>query len=417
MEILRDASSKRTVAAALVDSEGGRQFREALAVVYDVVSCKDADDCLRVMRERPFYLSAVIIDVDMARANDYAFLRTVSSDSMLATVPVIVVASRDMNEADMECLNVGALDVLVPPYYPLVIWRRIENAIRIVRSTTFAEIEKMLCELPSMIFAKDADGRYVFSTQAQGERFKINDPDWTIRGKTDLDIREDRENALKAMEADREIIRTGKGTSYVIEFTDELGKQKFMQLIKQPLFDDEGNTTGIIALGNDVTENERLKRELRKSALTDGLTGLGNHRAFEEHMDAVRAGNEFPMAIISADCDNLKKVNDTYGHAIGDKYICLASGILKDMMPEGCTLFRTGGDEFIAFLPRTTEAQALDIVEAMRARDSEFEEIDENVGMSYGVSEANAPEEVLPALIEADHLMYADKTFRRRGRA
>ena len=218
------------------------------------------------------------------------------------------------------------------------------------------------------------------------------------------------------MEADQEIIRSGKGTSYVISFTDEYGKPKSMQLIKEPIFDDDGNATGIIAIGNDVTENEMLKQELQIRALTDAMTGLGNHRAFEEYVEKACQSAELPLSVISADCDNLKKVNDTFGHQIGDDYITLAASVLKETVPEGCTLFRTGGDEFIVFLPGMPERRAQEIVEAMRGRAGDFAWIDSNVGMSYGLAVAESLEDVPAAVIEADRRMYADKIARKRGR-
>ena len=77
--------------------------------------------------------------------------------------------------------------------------------------------KKILKEIPSNIFFKDTECRYVFSTHYWRHLQGADDPSWDIAGKTDLEIRKDKENAKLAMEQDREIIRTGKGTSYVIE--------------------------------------------------------------------------------------------------------------------------------------------------------------------------------------------------------
>lgn len=87
-----------------------------------------------------------------------------------------------------------------------------------------------------------------------------SDPNWTIRGKTDLEVRHDPENARKAYESDLQIVKTGKGICYVIEENED-GIQEFLELTKQPVFDADGRVKGIIGLVNDVTELECLRRQ------------------------------------------------------------------------------------------------------------------------------------------------------------
>lgn len=89
-----------------------------------------------------------------------------------------------------------------------------------------------------------------------------------FRGKTDLDIRKDKKNAMKAMEADRRIIETGQGTEYIIEENQD-GIQDYLQLIKRPVYDENGKVSGIIALINNITDYQLLKLELEKQAKTD----------------------------------------------------------------------------------------------------------------------------------------------------
>ena len=415
MEILRK-DEKRTVLAALDDSVDGDDFCARIADDYNIVRTGSARECLEIMHERVADLSAVVIDIDMAEADDFAFLHASSKDNLFDTIPILIASKRELQAEDMRCLEEGALDFIMGPYIPELTRRRIDNAIRIKRSTTFFEIEAMLRELPSNIFLKDAEGRYVFATHYWHHLDTENDPNWSIRGKTDLEIRKDRENAIKAMEADKEIIRTGKGTSYVIEINVD-GIQEFMELIKRPVFDKDGNVNGIIALINDVTEAELLKRELEKRARTDELTGLLNRRSFDECLRGIPRRDDFPIAIISADCDELKLVNDTYGHLVGDEYIHMAAMLLRVNIPEEAEAFRTGGDEFIALLPHTTEEQATEIVETIQSRGSLFTLRDHDIEISFGTAVIDGPnDEILEALAHADRCMYANKTARKLAR-
>ena len=416
MEILTTGADKRTVLALLDESEDASEFCRLLSQDFELVTAHDAKECLSVIHERFADLSAVIIDVDFAKADDYALLRHIAREDDFDTIPIIAASTHRLAEDDLRCLEEGASDFIMKPYCRELVTKRISNAIRIKSSTTFFEIESMLRELPSNIFLKDAEGRYVFSTHYWHHLETGDDPNWTIRGKTDLEIRKDRENAIKAMEADREIIRTGKGTNYVIEVNAD-GQQDFLELIKRPVFDDEGHVKGIIALINDVTEHELLKRELEKRARTDELTGLGNRRSFDEYVREIAQRDDFPIAVISADCDGLKAINDTFGHLVGDEYLRMSALAFKTLLPENASAFRTGGDEFTAFLPGMTRDQANDIVNEMRGKQHIFKLKEHEVSISFGTDVIESAEgDVLETLARADRAMYANKAARKRAR-
>ena len=129
---------------------------------------------------------------------------------------------------------------------------------------------KMLQVLPSLIYLRDANGRYVFSSQYWHHLEHYDDPDWSIRGKTDMEIRKDTENAKRAYESDLRVIRNGVGSDYVIEENED-GIHEYLQIIKEPLRDSEGRVRGIIAIINDVTEQEKLRRELRKKSVRKAM--------------------------------------------------------------------------------------------------------------------------------------------------
>ena len=416
MEILHDDAVRRTVIVAIRENDDADVLCQMLESDFRIIRTDNTCDCLRIINERIAGVSAVIIDADLAQADNYAFFHDAAAQDLTSTIPVLVATTHRPSDADARCLEEGATDFITKPCHPTLAKRRIDNAIRIKRSTTFVEIETMLRQLPSNIFLKDTQGRYVFCTHYWHHLEMGDDPNWSIRGKTDLEIRKDRENALKAMEADREIVRTGKGTTYVIEINTD-GIQEFMELIKQPVFDDEGNVSGIIALINDVTEAELLKRELEKRTRTDELTGLGNHRAYDQFVSTISNQSDFPIAVISADCDELKIINDTLGHLVGDEYIRMAAMIIKDTLPESAHVFRTGGDEFIAFLPKTTEEDAQGFVSKMRTTAGMFVLKDRKVSISYGTSFIGcADENVYDAISYADQAMYSNKAEHKRAR-
>ena len=416
MEILHDDSSRRTILMMLDQGEDAQPFCDLLSADFKVLVASNTDEAFEILRKRLTGLSAIIIDLDMAKANDFSFLRTVASEPLYDTIPVLAASLREPTSDDYKCLEEGVIDFLMKPFQRELFRQRIMNAIRMKRSTTFYEIESILRELPSNIFLKDTECRYVFATHYWHHLDTGGDPNWTIRGKTDLEIRKDRENAIKAMEADKEIIRTGKGTSYVIEINTD-GIQEFMELIKQPVFDEDGNVAGIIALINDVTETELLKRELARHALTDELTGLGNHRAFDEELADISNEENLPLAVIEADCDRLKHVNDTFGHQVGDEYIRMAATAFMSALPENAKAFRTGGDEFVAFLPNTTTEQAQAIMRDMQRYAELFKLREHTVSISCGAATlSDLTDNPRDVVARADIAMYEDKAARKRAR-
>ena len=121
-------------------------------------------------------------------------------------------------------------------------------------------------------------------------------------------------------------------------------------------------------------------------ALTDPLTGLGNHRHFHERLqhDLDKAQDEgFPLTLCLLDIDNFKQVNDRYGHPTGDKVLAQVAARLR----QGGEAFRLGGDEFALLLPRRDEHEGLSIARSIIERMAETEvEVGEVLNMSAGVA-------------------------------
>ncbi len=103
----------------------------------------------------------------------------------------------------------------------------------------------------------------------------------------------------------------------------------------------------------------------KDQSTTDPLTGVTNRRT----MDAVLAEwleNDLPHALILVDLDHFKSVNDTYGHAVGDKVLQFLAQNMKAVTSEGDVCCRYGGEEFVMLLPTTTAEEAAQVAEQLR---------------------------------------------------
>jgi len=110
----------------------------------------------------------------------------------------------------------------------------------------------------------------------------------------------------------------------------------------------------------DISEQVQLREQLHHLAFYDELTGLPNRRLFHDLLKHCLAGaqrNNGMVGVLFLDLDNFKQVNDAFGHAAGDRFLCNTATILRDCLREVDLLCRWGGDEFVLALP-SINAQA-----------------------------------------------------------
>ena len=115
-------------------------------------------------------------------------------------------------------------------------------------------------------------------------------------------------------------------------------------------------------LAESQSQLEVLYREAREDSLHDGLTGLGNHRSFQEELDRqldLYRRHQVPVGLLLLDLDDLKVVNDGEGHPAGDRLLVGMANAIRDALRYGDRAFRIGGDEFAVILPHTNADEAL----------------------------------------------------------
>ncbi len=200
------------------------------------------------------------------------------------------------------------------------------------------------------------------------------------------------------------------------------GRRIPTRLDLSPLFDELGELTGWAAMCLDMTEQQAAEEELQRLATTDALTGLANRRSFGE-----RAAQEIgrarrykrPLALIMADIDHFKQINDTFGHGAGDTVLVKAAGVLEHTLrSSGDLAARLGGEEFAVLLPECDRKGAALLAERLRIAIAAMriscngQEI--QVRCSFGVSEWHPAEDAVEAALQrADAALYAAKNSGR----
>ncbi len=171
-------------------------------------------------------------------------------------------------------------------------------------------------------------------------------------------------------------------------------------------------------------ERVEVVRSLEQMAITDGMTGLYNHRYFQMCLDnEMRRATRYdqPLTVMMLDIDHFKKINDRYGHGTGDYVLSEVSDVLRQSIRQTDVAARYGGDELIVIFPHTTAADATVAAERMRAAVQDREFICPNgsrlsltvsIGVASYPTHASSREDLI---LQADTALYrAKKSGRNR---
>ncbi|MBP1157283.1 GGDEF domain-containing protein [Paenibacillus sp. PvR098] len=212
----------------------------------------------------------------------------------------------------------------------------------------------------------------------------------------------------------QELTQTGSIKNYVCKLKVSPHMNKWA-MINYEIMDYE-NEKCVLAGITDITELKKMEDELTKHASIDALTGVMNRRQgmdllHNELIHAQKQGTEFIVCFV--DINNLKEVNDRYGHAEGDHLIIIASQVLKNNLGQNDFLFRHGGDEFIIIF-HNNPSDVYNIWERIRGDLNHINQSDSkpyDVSVSYGLFQYQPGMKVsVDEMIElADQEMYKDK--------
>jgi diguanylate cyclase (GGDEF)-like protein len=183
-------------------------------------------------------------------------------------------------------------------------------------------------------------------------------------------------------------------------------------------FDEEQRTTAesLASHAAIALENVRLHRLVERQALVDVLTGVANRRACEEALSAeiARAGRlGTPLALVLADLDDFKAVNDLHGHGAGDRLLRTFADVLKETIRGSDVAGRWGGEEFVLLLPGTDGEGATQLADRIRLkladRTASGAGTPRRVTCSFGVAEYEPGTDADDLFSAADRALYRAK--------
>jgi diguanylate cyclase (GGDEF)-like protein len=198
----------------------------------------------------------------------------------------------------------------------------------------------------------------------------------------------------------------------VLNLADKMGGESF-----DP--DDLRVVTTLISQASISLERVELYNDLEKLSVTDGLTGLYNHRYFQERLgeEIIRGGQyHYPVSLIIFDIDHFKRYNDTYGHPMGDEALKKIADILRSTTRKTDIPARYGGEEIAVILPKTDKEKAITVAERMRKAVSKCDFVQDDgtptrkITLSAGVASYPQDADIKKELVGlADKALYAAK--------
>jgi diguanylate cyclase (GGDEF)-like protein len=199
-----------------------------------------------------------------------------------------------------------------------------------------------------------------------------------------------------------------------VEESDEIFDHSLIQQVYLGMF-----SLGVLGLsiGFILLTNERLRVELEFMATRDPMTGAFNRRAFFSRAEiewARSSRSAKPLAVITSDIDFFKKVNDTYGHHIGDLVIKDYARRAGQLLRVPDILARFGGEEFVILLPDTGLAEARQVAERVRKeieqrRDQAIPGYKVSLGVAVSPGKAGKAANIEALIAEADGALYRAK--------
>lgn len=275
-------------------------------------------------------------------------------------------------------------------------------------------LQLVIDNIPQRVFWKDTELHYLGCNKAFCTDAQLEDQQQIV-GKTDHDFvwKEDAESYQRD---DRHTIQSGVARIHFEEAQHRADSQvSWLRTSKIPLTDAQGTTVGVLGMYEDITERKQLEQRLEHMALYDSLTALPNRAHFMARLEAAIGRSnqrEILVGLMYFDIDKFKRINDTYGHDIGDEVIIGFARRVSHAIRANDVMGRMGGDEF-CLLVETTDQQAAytlaaKIIDAMQPS-MRIGELALQVGTSIGIA-FHRPGSAADELIRrADHAMYLAK--------
>jgi diguanylate cyclase (GGDEF)-like protein/PAS domain S-box-containing protein len=339
-------------------------FEDCGFIVFQACDGQDGLDKIAALRP-----DVIITDLRMPNVGGMEVVDAVRL--MDDNLPVIVLSGTGVLSDAIEALRRGAWDYLTKPVadlieLELIVARCVERARLVKENRVYHEnlellVRQRTSELRKLSTAVEQSANSVVITDVNGIIEYVNPKFTTVSGYSREEVLGRNPRILKSDKQPEsyylDMWKTiSSGQEWQGEFCNitKQGRQFWELCSIAPIKDDAGVITNYVAIKEDISGRKRYEEQLYYQANFDALTGLPNRHYFQKHLELqlelINRENQY-MTLMVLDIDNLKYVNDTFGHEFGDILIKEIAARLEAVCGHSCVVSRFVGDEFTIIPP------------------------------------------------------------------
>ncbi len=368
---------------------------------YDVLTASDGPSALKIVNEQAPDL--VLLDVMMPGIDGYEVCEQIKKNPDTRHIPVVMVTALSEVSERVRGLDAGADDFLTKPVSDTTLFARVHSLIRLKQMMDQWRLRRETTE--KLGFA--GYGNNNFDSPLGGARIVLVDESPIESEKIQAALMKDNDEVI-VIDMSADIHSAVAGVDLVIISSNGAGCEAYLHLCSQLRAREETRLMPILLIGDEADLNYLVKaldigisdyvvRPLDKNellarvrtlvrrkryqdrlqmsfldslalALVDSLTGIHNRRYLTPHLEAVmkrQAEDGKPVSLLMIDIDNFKLLNDTHGHAVGDKVLCKVADSIARNIRGFDLVARYGGEEFVVVMPDTPIRIAIDVAERL----------------------------------------------------
>jgi diguanylate cyclase (GGDEF)-like protein/PAS domain S-box-containing protein len=371
-----NAPRKHTVLVVDDAPENIDQLCALLEPLYNVKVATSGERALQIaLSDAPPDL--ILLDVVMPGLSGFEVCRHIKAHPLRQHIPILFVTSLEQWDDEAHGLSLGAADYIVKPFREPIVLARVRTHLALFDQTQVLErkVQERTAELranqerlrlAASVFTHAKEG--IFIVDQRGHTLEINDAFTRITGYTREDVLGQDLRALvhSGRQSEEFYERRRRILDETGEWSGEIwnrrknGEVHPEQLTLNELLDEHGERQAVVGLFTDLTETKAHASQLEHIAHYDTLTGLPNRVLLADRLQQALGHSQrlqVPLAVAALDLDGFKAVNDAHGHDAGDALLTTLAQRMGEVLRNGDTLARTGGDEFVAVLLGSNDAR------------------------------------------------------------
>lgn len=426
--------NKQTILIVDDDKTNLEFLSSILSNQYDVKVSSNGEKALKIIEKKDIDL--ILLDVHMPEMSGYDVAEKLISNENFSKIPFIFLTSDTDKESVNKGLNFGAKDYLTKPFNITELQIKVKNHLLSYKYQKDLEslkqelendkkklekqhkfITDILDNQPNMVILSNGV-ETEFANKTLLEFFKCknyNEFKEKFKSITNTFIEGDKYFHLGKIENEKnwiqEILKLPTEKRIVSIYSIEEQNQKIFK-IKTSKYDEEKNS--FVVTFSDISENFYKQLELEEQTIRDKLTGAYNREYFDKNIEKILFMNKLQFAnlgIAILDIDHFKKINDTYGHDVGDM-------VLKDLVKlindntrfSKDILIRWGGEEFVMILTVKDDDSLLKVLENLRKIIEEYNfNVVNKITCSFGCTVYDSKDTIERNIKKADIALYKSK--------